>query len=219
MELGRWELYNDLKLKDPVESLHVVYLLNLQKIAWECFDEVENNNDLHARDINFRYALKAIDSFIRLYDRLQRRWANGVTSGERVLVPLTPNTLIDGVVLQQKVTLQQMMEWCRVELYLDLKPNNPLESILADLTVRAHKAGWDCYEQSVRKRHKSDVREVNLNYALKGIDCSARLLARLEDYRAEQIERALHNSGTGGQKLGKFADTRLAHLNGNGGHP
>ena len=134
MELGRCELYNDLKLKDPVESLHVVHLLNLQKVAWDCFDEVQKNRqDLHARDINLRYALKATDTFIQLYDRLESRWAkqNAITSGERVLVPLTPNTLIDGVTLQQKpidgVTLQQIMEWCRVDLYLNLKPKNPFE--------------------------------------------------------------------------------------------
>ena len=206
MELGRCELYNDLKLKDPVELLHVVHLLNLQKVAWECFDEVQKNrNDLHARDINLRYALKATDTFIQLYDRLQGRWAkqNAITSGERVLVPLTRNTLLGGVTFQQKlidgVTLQQIMEWCRVELYLNLKRKNPFESILADLTVRAHKAGWDCCEQAHWKRHKSDVREVNLKYALKGIDCSARLLSRLEDYRPKQIERALHNSAPAGR--------------------
>ena len=237
MELGRCELYNDLKLKDPVELLHVVHLLNLQKVAWDCFDEVQRNrNDLHARDINLRYALKATDTFIQLYDRLESRWAkqNAITSGERVLVPLTPNTLLGGVTFQQKpidgVTLQQIMEWCRVELYLNLKPKNPFESILADLTVRAHKAGWDCCEQADWKRHKSDVRELNLKYALKGIECSARLLSRLEDYRTKQIERALHNSATGGQKLGKFAHSRLTRhskkqdkaridLNGNGRHP
>jgi hypothetical protein len=123
------------------------------------------------------------------------------------------------------------MEWCRVELYLNLKPKNPFESILADLTVRAHKAGWDCCEQADWKRHKSEVRELNLKYALKGIDYSARLLSRLEDYRAKQIERALHHSATGGgQRLGKFAHTRLTRhskkqdkaridLNGNGRHP
>src|SRR5690349_4352705 len=33
MELGRCELRNDLKLEDPLESLHVVHLLNSQKIA------------------------------------------------------------------------------------------------------------------------------------------------------------------------------------------
>ena len=227
MELGRCELYNDLKLKDPFESMHVVHLLNLQKVAWDCFDEVQKNRkDLHARDINLRYALKATDTFIQLYDRLESRWAkqNSIPSGERVLVPLTPNTLIDGA------TLRQIMEWCRVELYLSLKPQNPFESILADLIVRTHKAGWDCFEQADWKRHKPDVREMNLKYGLKGIDSSARLLARLEDYRAKQIERVLHNSATGGQKLGKVASSRFdrhskkqdkarVNLNGNGKHP
>ena len=237
MELGRCELYDDLKLKDPVESLRVVHLLNLQKVAWDCFDEVQKNTqDLHVRDSNLRYALKAIDTFIQLYDRLESRWAkqNAITSGERVLVPLTPNTVIAGVTVQQKpidgVTLQQIMEWCRVHLYLNLKPKNPIESILADLTVRAHKAGWDCCEQADWQRHKSDLRGVNLKYALKGIDCSDRLLARLEDYRAKQIEPALHNSATGGPKLSSFTHSRLTRhskkqvkarrdLNGNGRHP
>jgi hypothetical protein len=127
------------------------------------------------------------------------------------------------------VTLQQIMQWCRVELYLDLRPQNPFDSILADLTVRAHKAAWDCCEQADWKRHKTDVCEVNLKSALKGIDCSARLLDRLEDYRAKQIERVLHHSATGGQKL-RFAHSRLTRhskkqdkaridLNGNGEHP
>jgi hypothetical protein len=72
MELGRCDLYNDLKLKDSVESLHVVHLLNLQKIAWQCFDEVQKNtHDLHARDIYLRYAWKAIETFLQLYDRLE----------------------------------------------------------------------------------------------------------------------------------------------------
>ena len=194
MELGRCELYNDLKLKDPFESMHVMHLLNLQGIAADCFNEVQRNkNDLHALDINLRYASKATDTFVQLYDRLERRWAkqNSFPSGERVLVPLTPNTLIVGE------TLRQIMEWDRVELYLSLKAQNPFESILADLIVRTHKAGCDCFEQADWKRHKSDFREVNLKFALKGIDSSARLLARLEDYRVKQIERTLHNSASG----------------------
>ena len=138
-------------------------------------------------------------------------------------MPLTPNTLIVGE------TLRQIMEWDRVELYLNLKAQNPFESILADLIVRTHKAGCDCYEQADWKRHKSDFREVNLKFALKGIDSSARLLARLEDYRAKQIERALHNSASGGQNS-EFAHSRFTRhpkkqdkvridLNGNGRHP
>lgn len=56
-----------------------MYLLNLQKIAWDCFNEVQKNtNDLHVRDINLRYAFKATDTFIQLYDRLERRWAKQV---------------------------------------------------------------------------------------------------------------------------------------------
>lgn len=139
-------------------------------------------------------------------------------------MPLTPNTLIDGV------TLRQIMEWDRVELYLSLKPQNPFESILADLIVRTHRAAWDCYEQADWKRHKPDFREMNLKYALKGTDSSARLLDRLEGYRAKQIERVLHNSATGIQKLGKVASSRFArhskkqdkarvNLSGNGKHP
>ena len=225
MELGQCELYDDLKLKDPVQSQHVVHLLNLQKVAWNCFDNLQNGQDLDARDINLKYALNATDMFIQLYDRLERRWAkqNTIISGERVLVPLTPNTLINGV------TLRRIMERRRVGLYLSLKPKNPFESILADLTVRAHKAGWDCSEQADWNRDESDVREVNLKYALKGIDCSDRLLTRLEDYRAKQIEPALHASATGGQN-GKLAHSRLTRhskkqdkprrdLNGNGRHP
>ena len=65
MELGRCELCNDLKLKDPFESMHVMHLLNLQKVVWDCFNEVQKNkNDLHVRDINLRYALRATDTFI-----------------------------------------------------------------------------------------------------------------------------------------------------------
>ena len=176
--------------------MHVMHLLNLQQIAWDCFNEVQQNkNELHALDINLRYASRATDTFIQLYDRLERHWAkqNSFPSGERVLVPLTPNTLIVGE------TLRQIMEWDRVELYLSLKAQNPFESILADLIVRTHKAGCDCYEQADWKRNKSEFREINLKYALKGIDSSARLLARLEGYRASQIGRVLHNSTTGGE--------------------
>ena len=47
MERGRCDLDNDLKLQDPFQSLHIVHLLNSQKIAWQCFDEVQKNrNDL-----------------------------------------------------------------------------------------------------------------------------------------------------------------------------
>jgi hypothetical protein len=226
MERGRCELCSDLKLEDPFQSMHVMYLLNLQKIAWDCFNDVQKHkNDPHARDINLRYALRATDTFIQLYDRLESHWAkqNSIPSGERVLVPLTPNTLIDGA------TLRQIMEWRHVELYLNLKAQNPFESILADLIVRTHKAAWDCYEQADWKRHISDVREMNLKYALKGTDSSARLFARFEGYRAKQIERVLHNTATGGQKLSKVSgrfprlskkqDKARVNLNGNGKHP
>ena len=135
----------------------------------------------------------------------ESHWAkkNSMPSGERVLVPLTPNTLIDGA------TLRQIMQWAQVELYLNLKPQNPFESMLADLVVRTHKAAWDCHEQADWKRHHPDVREINLKYALKGTESSARLFARLESYRAKQIELLLHNSVTAGRKpkvvSGKFA--------------
>ena len=109
-------------------------------------------------------------------------------SGERVLVPLTPNTLIDSA------TLRQIMEWAGVELYLNLKPQNPFQSMLAELVVRTHKAAWDCNEQADWKRHHPDVREMNLKYALKGTESSARLFARLESYRAKQIELLLHDA-------------------------
>ena len=226
-ELGRCELCNDLKLMNPFESMHVMHLLNLQGIAADCFNEVQRNkNDLHGLGINLRYASKATDTFVQLYDRLERRWAkqNSFPSGERVLVPLTPNTLIVGE------TLRQIMEWDRVELYLSLKPQNPFESILADLIVRTHKAGCGCYEQADWERNKSEFREINLKYALKGIDSSARLLARLEGYRASQIGRVLLNSTTGGPKLGNVASSRFdrhskkqdkarVNLSGNGKHP
>ena len=226
MECGRCELCNDLKLEDQFESMPLIYLLNLQKIAWDCFKEApKNNNDLHARDVNLRYALRASDTFIQLYERLESHWAkqNSIPSGERVLVPLTPNTLIEGT------TLRQTMEWAHVELYLSLKPQNPFESMLADLIVRTHKAAWDCYEQADWKRHNSDVREMNLKYALKGTESSARLFARLESYRAKQSELLLHNRAIAGRKpkglSGKFArhskkqDQARVNLNGNGRHP
>ena len=118
--------------------------------------------------------------------------------------------LVDGLTLQDKpntpvdgVTLKELMEWCRVELYLTLKPQNPFESILADLIVRTHKAGRDCSEQADWWRHRPDVRDVNLKYTLKGIDSSARLLDRLEDYRTRHIAREPHDSAPGRQKLGE----------------
>jgi hypothetical protein len=227
MERGRCELWIDLKLKDPFASMHVMHLLTSQRVVWDCFNEVQKNkNDLQFRDINLRYALKATDTFIQLYDRLESPWAkqNSLPSGERVIVPLTPNTLVDGA------TLQQIMEWCRVEAYLNLKPQNPFESILADLIVRTHKAGEDCFEQADWKRHRPDAREMNVKHILKAIDSSARLLARLEGYRTKHIERSLRNSATGGQKLGEVASSRFdchskkqdkagLHLSGNGKHP
>lgn len=77
-----------------------------------------------------------------------------------------------------------------------LKPQDPFESILADLIVRTHKGGRDCFHQA--DLWPQPFREVNLKYALKGVDSSARLLARLEDYRVKKIER-LQNSATGGR--------------------
>jgi hypothetical protein len=223
MERGRYELWTDLKLRDPFASMHVLHLLNLQKVVWDCLDEVQKNqNDLHARDINLRYALKATDTFIQLYDRLEKQ--NSLPSGERIIVPLTPNTLVDGA------TLQEIMQRCRVELYLTLKPQTPFESILADLTVRTHKVGWDCTEQADWKKHRPDAREMNLKHTLKAIDSSARLLDRLEGYRTKHIERVLDNSATGGRKLGEVASRRFdrhskkqdkvgVRLSGNGKHP
>jgi hypothetical protein len=231
MQLGRGELYDDLKLEDPLETLHLVHLLNLQKIAWDCFDEgPKNRNDLHLRGINLRYALKATDTFIQLYDRLESRWAkqNSIPSCEPVFVSLTPDTVIHGISLEDKpntlvdgVTLQELMEWCQVGLYLTLKPQNPFESILADLSVRTHRAGMDCFEQADWWRHKPEVREANLKYALKGIESSARLVARLEDYRTKHIERALYNSGGAPSRFNghtKKQDKVPAHLNGNVRH-
>jgi hypothetical protein len=211
MELGHCELCNDLKLTNPFHSMHLMYLLDLQKIAWDCFREVQQNKiEPHARDVNLRYALRATDTFIQLYDRLESHWAkqNSIPSGERISAPLTPHTLIDGA------TLRQIMEWDGVELYLNLKPQNPFESILADLIVRTHKAARECNEQADWKRQNVEVREMNLKYALKGTDTSARLFARLEAYRAKQIQWALHNSATGGEKLEKVASGRFARHSG-----
>jgi hypothetical protein len=237
MELGRCELWNDLKLNEPIGSMHVMSLLNFQSIMWDCFKEAQKKkNDLHSRDFELKHALKATDNSIQLYDR---HWAkqNSVPAGERVLLPLTTNTLVHGLTLPNKpntpvdgVRLRELMEWCRVDLYLTLKPQNPFESILADFIVRTHKAGWDCFEQADWKRHKSDVRAMNVKYNLKAIDSVDRLSARLEDYRTKQSERLLHHSITGRQKLGEVASSRFdhhcknqaktrIHLNGNGKHP
>jgi len=203
-----------------------MYLLNVQKIAWGCFMDVARNTvDIRPREINLRYAVKATETFIQLYDRLESHWAkkNSIPSGERVPVPLTAKTLIDGT------TLREIMQWARVELYLDLKPQNPFESMLADLAVRSHKVGWDCHDQADWKRGYPDVRELNLKFALKGMEISARLDARLESYRAKRNEMLVHNnqSDGNGPKLmsGKFAsqakkqDKARGNLNGNGRHP
>ena len=125
-----------------------MHLLNVQKIAWDCFKEVPRNKlELHARDINLRYALRATDTFIRLYDQLERNWAkqNSLPSGERVLVPLTPNTLIVGE------TLRQIMEWDGVQLYLNLKPQNPFKSILRTLLFVRTKQGGIATSRQIGK--------------------------------------------------------------------
>jgi hypothetical protein len=121
------------------------------------------------------------------------------------------------------------MEWACVDLYLSLQPKNPFESMLADLFVRTHKAGWDCHEQADWRRHHPDVREINLKYALKLTESSARLSARLESYRAKQIAQMPHNSVTAdrnskvlsGQlaRASKKQDKARVKLNGNGKHP
>jgi hypothetical protein len=217
MELGRCELSGDMRPEHSFESMHVMYLLNVQKMACDCFKEVQRNTvDLPARDINLRYALMATETFIRLFDQLQSYWAKNksMPSGERVLVPLTPNTLIDGS------TLRQIMEWARVELYLNLKPKDPYESILADLVVRTHKAAWDCHEQADWKRHKPQFREINVKYALKGTESSARLFARLESYRAQHL-RAGRTPKVVAAKVGRHSkqlDKARVNLNGNGKH-
>jgi hypothetical protein len=100
--------------------------------------------------------------------------------------------------------------------------------MLADLIVRTHKAGRDCFEQA--DLWPQPFREVNLKYALKAADSSARLLARLEDYRVKKIEKIerLQNSATGGRK--RVASSKLdrgcknqgkarLNFNGNGKHP
>jgi hypothetical protein len=111
------------------------------------------------------------------------------------------------------------MEWCGVELYLTLEPQTPVESIFADLIVRTHKAERDCAEQADWWRHRPEVRKLNLNYALKGIDSSARLLTRLEGYRIKR-----EKSETGGEKFvevqhARKQDKARIYSNGNGKHP
>ena len=136
MNCGNCQLYDDLKPKDLFEEIHVTQLLNMQKIAWECFNEAEKNDDyLQAREINLRYALKATESFIKLFERLESHWAeqNSIPSHERIAVPLTPSTVIKGA------TLRERMEWTRIERYLDLKPQDPFESMHAGLIVRRRK--------------------------------------------------------------------------------
>jgi hypothetical protein len=208
----------------------------MQKTAWGCFNEAENNkNYLHAREINLRYALKATDNFIQLFDRLESRWAkqNSIPSGERIPVPLTPNTVIEGA------TLRQIMEWARIGLYLDLKPQDPFASIHADLIVRTQKAALDCYNEANWNKDNLDAREMNLKYSLKATDLSARLFARLESYRAKQTGRVLQNNAIRRQDVGKVAskaglemtnggrlvrrskkeDKTRVKVNGNGQHP
>jgi hypothetical protein len=240
MELGRCDLFNNLKLENPFQSLHLVHLLNLQKIVWQCLDEIQKNTkELHARDINLRYGSKAVDTFVQVYDRLESCWTlrSFFPLGERVLVPLSPNTLVERLTHEDKpttlvggVTLQELMEWCGVQGYLSLRPQDPFESILADLIIRTHRAGRYCCEQADWWRFKPEVIEINFKYALKLIDSSDRLLARLEGYRAKHIQRVLPNSATGKQKLGDVASSKFdrhpkkqdkarVHFNGNGKHP
>ena len=151
MNAGNCQLYDDLKPKDLFEEIHVTHLLNMQKIAWDCFNEAEKNDDyLQAREINLRYALKATDNFIQLFDRLESHWAkqNSIPSRERIAVPLTPNTVIEGA------TLRERMEWTRIVRYLDLKPQDPFESMHAGLIVRTQKAAWDCYHEANWKKDR-----------------------------------------------------------------
>ena len=225
LELGYRELFNDMRLEDPFESMHVMYLLEVQKVARECFQEVARNKlDFPARDINLRYALKAAETFMRIYEQLEKHWVkkNSMPSCERVLVSLSPCTTINGT------TLRQIMEWAGVQLYLDLKPRNPFQSMLADLVVRTHKTAWDCNEQADWRRHDPDVRATNLNYALKATIVSAQLFARLEAYQTKHIERC-HTTVTGRRKLAEVPSgnvahrckmtNKAAHVNGNGEHP
>ena len=75
LELGYRELFNDMRLEDPFKSMHVMYLLEVQKVARECFQEVARNKlDFPARDINLRYALKAAETFMQIYEQLEKHW-------------------------------------------------------------------------------------------------------------------------------------------------
>jgi hypothetical protein len=155
MNGGNCQLYDDLKPKDLFESLHVTYLLNMQKTAWDCFNEAETNeNYLRAREINLRYALKATDNCIQLFARLESHWAKqkSIPSRARIVVPLTPKTVIEGA------TLRERMEWARIVFYLDLKPQDPFESIHAGLIVRTQKAAWDCYHEAKWKKDDLNAR-------------------------------------------------------------
>jgi hypothetical protein len=88
MQMGQFQLRDDLRPQDSFESMHVMYLLNLQKIAWDCLKEVPRNKvDLQLREINLRFSLKATETIIRLYDQLEGHWAakNSMPSGVRIL--------------------------------------------------------------------------------------------------------------------------------------
>jgi len=199
---GNGHLYDDLKPKDLFESIHVTYLLNMQKTAWDCFNEAEkNDNYLQAREINLRYALKATEHFIQLFERLESHWAKqkSMPSRERIAVPLTLNTVIVGA------TLRERMEWARIVRYPDLKPRDPFESIHAGLIVRTQKAAWDCYHEANWKKDDLAAREMNLKYSLKATDLSARLFASFESYRAKQTGRVMHNEAIGAQEVDKVA--------------
>jgi hypothetical protein len=201
MHCGSSQLYEDLKPKDLFEEIHVTHLLNMQKIASECFNQAEKNADyLKAREIGLRYALKATEKFIQLSERLQSHWAtqNSMPLHERIAVPLTRNTIIKGA------TLRERMEWTRIARYLDLKPQDPFESIHAGLIVRTEKAAWDCYHEAKWKKDNLNAREMNYKYSIKATDLSARLFANFESYRTKQTGSMLHNKATAGHDSGKL---------------
>ncbi len=142
------------------------------------------------------------------------------------LVPLTPDTVIGGA------TLRQIMRYSGCNLYLDLKPNDPMESILVGLLTHAQRAAVDCFNEATRNTINLNAREINLRYALKASDVAIRLFQQLAQYRAEQAEQVIASlvgqvaPSTGepskGRSLARPSRRRskaLTKLNGNGQHP
>lgn len=127
------------------------------------------------------------------FSRTDRYLVASMLSGSRDnLVPLTPETVIGGA------TLRQIMDYGQTTLYLDLKSDDPLESVLVSLLVQAQNAATDCFNEARGNRLNLNAREVNLRYALKAGDLSVRLAQELEKRRARRAERErLDDAATG----------------------